>query len=126
MFGYGVAAIIIANYSWEWVFYLFGMLGFFWIIFWNKNVTSFPENNNPKTGSFKTELDKLCQSDFFGGNTTLYKIEKVFKSRGSALVLRFYDELYQPNAIDKNGENQEKCDESWSLDNLTVRAINYK
>ena len=45
MFGYGMAAIIISNYSWEWVFYLFGMLGFFWFIFWNKNVTSFPENN---------------------------------------------------------------------------------
>ena len=45
MFGYGVAAIIISNYSWEWVFYLFGMLGFFWFIFWNKSVTSFPENN---------------------------------------------------------------------------------
>ena len=45
MFAYGMAAIIISNYSWEWVFYLFGMLGFFWFIFWNKNVTSFPENN---------------------------------------------------------------------------------
>ena len=44
MFGYGVAAIIIANYSWEWVFYLFGMLGFFWIIFWNKNNLFFSRN----------------------------------------------------------------------------------
>ena len=58
MFGYGVAAIIIANYSWEWVFYLFGMLGFFWIIFWNKNVTSFPENNKYITAK---ELDLILK-----------------------------------------------------------------
>tara|TARA_B100001175_G_scaffold183327_1_gene155685 strand:+ start:7331 stop:8023 length:693 start_codon:yes stop_codon:yes gene_type:complete len=87
---------------------------------------SFPDINNPKTGSFKTELDRLCQNDFFGGNTTLYKIEKVFKSRGSALVLRFYDELYQPNAIDKDGIGQMKCDESWSFDNVRIRALKYE
>ena len=41
-------------------------------------------------------------------------------------TIRFYDELYQPNAIDKDGINQQKCDESWSMDNLKVRAIKYK
>jgi ACS family sodium-dependent inorganic phosphate cotransporter len=45
LFGYAVAALIIANYSWEWVFYLFGILGVFWYFFWNKSVTSFPEDN---------------------------------------------------------------------------------
>jgi len=45
LFGYAVAALIIANYSWEWVFYLFGILGIFWYFFWNKSVTSFPEDN---------------------------------------------------------------------------------
>ena len=38
----------------------------------------------------------------------------------------FYDELYQPNAIDKNGIPQQKCDESWSLDNLRVRVVKYQ
>ena len=37
--------MIIANYSWEWVFYSFGLLGFFWYFFWNRIVTSFPEDN---------------------------------------------------------------------------------
>ena len=55
----------------------------------------------------------------------MYKIERSFKSNGDALVLRFYDELYQPNAIDKDGIVQSKCDESWSLDNLKVRVISY-
>jgi len=45
LFGFSVAALIIANYSWEWVFYLFGLLGFFWYFFWNGIVTSFPEDN---------------------------------------------------------------------------------
>ena len=87
---------------------------------------SYPFSNNPKTGSFKVNLPKLCTNNFFGDKTTLYKIEKGFKSNGNNIVVRFYDELYQPNAIDKNGESQEKCDESWSLDNLTVRVINYE
>jgi hypothetical protein len=91
---------------------------------------SYPENypfeNNPKTGSSSTELPKKCANSFYGGQTTLYKIEKVFKHSGNAVVIRFYDELYQPNAIDDFGVNQSKCDESWSIDNLKVRVISYK
>lgn len=87
---------------------------------------TFPYENNPKTGNFKIDLEKKCSNNFFGGPTTLYKIEKGFRSSGDAIVLRFYDELYQPNAIDKNGIPQMKCDESWSLDNLKIRVVKYK
>ena len=45
VFGYVVAAIIIANYSWEWVFYSFGLMGIFWYFFWQRIVTSYPEDN---------------------------------------------------------------------------------
>ena len=90
---------------------------------------SYPENypyeNNPKKGSYMTDLDRKCYNNFFGGSTSMYKIEKSFKSNGDAIVIRFYDELYQPNAIDKDGIVQSKCDESWSLDNLKVRVISY-
>ncbi len=87
---------------------------------------SFPFENNPKTGSYKVNLARKCDDSFFGGPTSLYKIEKGFKSRGGNIVVRFYDELYQPNAIDVNGIPQQKCDESWSLDNLKIRVIDYK
>jgi len=87
---------------------------------------NFPFENNPKSGAFKTDLETKCANNFFGGPTTLYKVEKGFRSSGDAIVLRFYDELYQPNAIDKDGIPQEKCDESWSLDNLKVRVIKYQ
>tara|TARA_X000000368_G_C23050346_1_gene721091 strand:- start:346 stop:978 length:633 start_codon:yes stop_codon:yes gene_type:complete len=86
----------------------------------------YPFENNPKTGSFEVDLEKKCLNNFFGGPTSLYKIEKGFKSSGKNIVLRFYDELYQPNAIDKDGIPQSKCDESWSLDNLKVRVIKYQ
>ncbi len=86
----------------------------------------YPNENNPKTGSFKVDLDSKCDNNFFGGPTSLYQIEKGFKSSGNSIVIRFYDELYQPNAIDKDGNPQGKCDESWSIDNIRVRMIKYK
>ena len=86
----------------------------------------YPSENNPKTGSFKTDLNEICINSFFGGKTSLYQIEKGFRSSGENIVIRFFDELYQPNAIDINGKNQEKCDESWSLDNLRIRVIKYQ
>ena len=70
---------------------------------------TFPFENNPKKGSFKIGLEELCENSIFGGDTSLYQIEKGFKSRGNSIVVRFYDELYQPNAIDKNGINRKNA-----------------
>jgi len=87
---------------------------------------AYPFENNPNTGSFKTGMPVVCDSNFFGGKTSLYKIEKTFKSSGNAVIFKFSDKLYQPNAIDNDGIPQQKCDESWSLDNLKIRVIKYK
>ncbi len=91
---------------------------------------SYPENypfsNNPKTGSIVTDLPRKCLGFFGGPSTTLYKIEKGFRSSGNAVVLRFYDQLFQPNAIDKDGIPKQKCDESWSIDNISIRVIKYE
>ncbi len=87
---------------------------------------SYPFENNPKTGHYVSDLDEVCTSNFFGDKTTLYQLEKGFKSSGNNIVIRFYDELYQPNAIDKDGIPQQKCDESWSIDNLKIRVVSYK
>ena len=86
----------------------------------------YPFSNNPKKGSFTTDLPRKCDGFFGGPSTTLYKIEKGFKSSGNVVVIRFYDELWQPNAIDDKGIPQQKCDESWSMDNISIRVINYK
>ncbi len=86
----------------------------------------YPFENNPKTGSFKTNMAQVCTDSFFGDKTTLYQIEKGFKSSGNNVIVRFYDELYQPNAIDKDGVPQQKCDESWSMDNIRVRVVKFQ
>ena len=45
VFGLVVTALIIEAYSWEWVFYSFGALGIIWFFYWNKLVTSYPEDH---------------------------------------------------------------------------------
>jgi hypothetical protein len=76
----------------------------------------YPINNSPREGSTQI-YPGLCSlgSEFDG--TTLYTIEKSYEHTGDALQILFYDRLYQPNTVD------EKCDESWSLDNLKIRII---
>jgi len=87
---------------------------------------NYPFENNPKKGSDKVNLTENCISDGWNNEkTTLYKIEKGFGHSGDALVIRFYDKLFQPNAINSKGENIEKCDESWSMDNIKIRVISY-
>jgi hypothetical protein len=75
----------------------------------------YPFINNPKIGSTIKNLPGFCTSD---GETTLYKITKQFKHYENAMILSFYDKLLQSNVADP------KCDESWSIDNITVRALN--
>ena len=86
----------------------------------------YPFDNNPKRGADKVDLSKNCITDGWNNQrTTLYKIEKGFDHQGDAIALRFYDKLFQPNAIDFNGNSIEKCDESWSMDNIKIRVISY-
>ena len=86
----------------------------------------YPFENNPRMGSDKINLIENCISDGWNNQkTTLYKIEKGFDHQGDAIILRFYDKLFQPNAVDFYGQNIEKCDESWSMDNIKVRVISY-
>ena len=85
----------------------------------------YPFDNIPKTGMFLTDLPETCPGDFFGGPTTLYKFEKGFPSSGNSVIIRIYDELFQPNAIGKGGKNKAKCDESWSIDNFSIRIVKY-
>ena len=87
----------------------------------------YPFENNPLKLVHLKLIYKLCIEHLsLEEKQHLYQIEKGFKSSGNNIVVRFYDELYQPNAIDKDGVPQQKCDESWSLDNLKVRVIKYK
>lgn len=45
VFGFALTTIIITMYSWELVFYLFGLLGIIWSFFWFKGFSSMPSGN---------------------------------------------------------------------------------
>ena len=77
---------------------------------------NYPNNyNNPKKGAYKINLPGACS--LTGSNTTTqYKITKTFTHTSSTLVLQCLDKLVQSNA-----PNQ-KCDESWSVDNINIKA----
>jgi hypothetical protein len=78
---------------------------------------NYPNNyNNPKTGAFRTDLPAAC--DTIGPKiTSQYKITKTFTHKSGTLLLQCLDKLVQPNSPDP------KCDESWSVDNISIKAI---
>ena len=45
VFGFALTTVIITIYSWELVFYLFGLLGIVWSFFWFKDFSSMPSEN---------------------------------------------------------------------------------
>ena len=40
--GYIGTQMIIISLGWEWAFYIFGIVGLVWFIFWNRNISSYP------------------------------------------------------------------------------------
>ena len=78
----------------------------------------YPNNfNNPKTGAYNTDLPGFCHLSTDPHGTTLYKIEKTIKHSDKTLILQCLDKLVQTNTTDP------KCDESWSVDNINIKAI---
>ena len=73
-------------------------------------------SNYPKTGVYKM-LPGVCSAVADAEGTSWYKISKTIRHNSSSMVLSFKDELIQSNT------NNQKCDESWSIDNLKVRVI---
>lgn len=72
--------------------------------------------NNPKASAYRTDLPGVCHLAGPKG-TTQYKITKTFKHTNGTLILECLDKLVQTNSPDQ------KCDESWSVDNINIKAI---
>jgi len=77
----------------------------------------FPFTNEPKKGAQRGFLPSLCVPSASRLRTSQYHIEKYFEHTDEQAVIEFYDRLVQSNTSDQS------CDESWSLDNLTVTSI---
>ncbi|MBC7759372.1 MAG: hypothetical protein H7069_10975 [Phormidesmis sp. FL-bin-119] len=78
---------------------------------------NFPFHHDAGTGASRTDLPGRCSLANVPGGTTMYRIEKIFNNSSSNLVLEFKDLLKQNNAVNM------LCDESWSLDNLSVSIL---
>jgi hypothetical protein len=75
-------------------------------------------SQNPRWGSANRNLPGVCFSRGVAGGTTLYKIKKSIEHSKTTLLLQCRDQLVQNNTTDN------KCDESWSVDNILVKVIN--
>jgi len=80
---------------------------------------TYPENglrfNNPETGATKRNLPAWCTSNEVSHSSTLYSISKIVGHTSSKASVRFFDQLTNPT--------EDKCDESWSLDNLKITLL---
>ncbi len=77
---------------------------------------SYPFVNDPKEGSAGVRLPGLCHFSTDPWGTTLYRFEKWFRHTNQEVLISFYDRLLQTNSANP------KCDESWSVDNLSIKV----
>lgn len=75
-------------------------------------------NHNAKSGASNPNLPGVCSLKGKPGGTSLYKITRTIEHTNSSLLMQCRDQLLQTNASDP------KCDESWSVDNIRIKAIN--
>ncbi len=75
------------------------------------------QSNNPRSGASQTGLPGFCDVNSQTG-TVLYKIHKSINHSDKTLLIQCLDLLKHKDVADQ------KCNESWSVDNIQVRAIN--
>jgi hypothetical protein len=73
--------------------------------------------NPPGSGATHSDLPGVCQMQGKAGGTSLYKIVKTISHSNTIFSLQCLDMLKQTNSGDR------VCDESWSVDNITVKVI---
>ncbi|MDW3196177.1 MAG: hypothetical protein R8G66_27645 [Cytophagales bacterium] len=79
---------------------------------------SYPFSVDPDTGVDDHSNGRCFKSDAEDG-TSIYHIEKYISHRARNAHLSVYDSLVQLNV------DPPSCDESWSIDNLLIRLINF-
>ena len=77
-------------------------------------------NNKPNSNAIKTDLPGACKLKDSKGGTSMYKILRTFEHTESTLDIGCYAQLEDPDTANKN------CNESWSVDNMMVKVIEFK
>lgn len=78
----------------------------------------FPFNNEARTQAASKKINGRCLWADTPTGTSVYKINKIFPHENSCVAIAFYDRLKQDAPFDQ------LCEESWSLDNLSISLIN--
>jgi hypothetical protein len=76
--------------------------------------------NKPNSNAIKTDLPGACKLKDVKGGTSLYKIVRTFSHTAPNIDIGCFAQLEDPDAANKN------CNESWSVDNIKVKAIIFK
>lgn len=77
-------------------------------------------NNKPNSNAIKTDLPGACKLKDTKGGTSMYRILYTFEHTQSTLDIGCYAQLEDPDAANKN------CNESWSVDNMMVKTIEFR
>lgn len=73
--------------------------------------------NKPNSNAIKTDLPGACKLKDIKGGTSMYRIQRTFHHTASTLELGCFGQLEDPDPANKN------CNESWSVDNMRITAI---
>lgn len=73
--------------------------------------------NRPNSNAIKTDLPGACKLKDVNGGTSMYRIQRTFNHTGSTLDLGCFGQLEDADPASK------MCNESWSVDNMRITAI---
>ena len=77
-------------------------------------------NYKPNSNAIQTDLPGACKLEGVKGGTVKYRVLRTIEHTGSKLDLGCYAQLEDPDQANKN------CNESWSVDNIKIKAIEFR
>jgi len=77
-------------------------------------------NNKPNSNAIKTDLLGACKLQNIKGGTSMYRITRTIEHTTSTLDVGCFAQLEDPDMVNKN------CNESWSIDNIKIKTIEFK
>jgi hypothetical protein len=77
-------------------------------------------NNKPNSNAIKTDLPGACKLKDSKGGTSRYRILRTIEHTQSTLDIGCFAQLEDPDTANKN------CNESWSVDNMMIKVIEFR
>ncbi len=77
-------------------------------------------NNKPNSNAIKTDLPGACKLKDSKGGTSMYRMLRTIEHTQSTLDIGCFAQLEDPDTANKN------CNESWSVDNIMVKVIEFR